>query len=392
MRVLFLNTATQPPLGADTWVHVQLMRDLDRSTTEVHTALVPGTPTAQAVAGIPDLHVLHVDLGPELGGRSLTGKVRALVATLPAIPSLFRLARYVRRHRIDVIHTSDRPRDAMACVLLSRVTRARSLIHCHVAYADWMGGMLRWSLHHADALVAISEFVAATLVAGGVDPRRVHVVLNGIRTDSWHPGLGRAEARRGLGVDDDTPVVITACRLFPGKGPAELIKAIGVVRETVPDVRLLVVGQDVTPGEEFSAQLRALIAELGLQDNAALLGRRDDLPALMAAADVFAMPSTGEPFGLVFAEAMAMRLPVVGLDDGGTPEVVEHGRSGLLSHHGDIDVLAANLLALIQNPRRRAEMGDYGHRQVDVRFTTERAASQMAELYPLVVSVSAKSS
>jgi glycosyltransferase involved in cell wall biosynthesis len=255
-----------------------------------------------------------------------------------------------------------------------------------------MGAMLRWSLHHADALVAISDFVAGTLVAGGIDRRRVHVVLNGIRTDSWHPGLGRAEARRGLGVGDDTPVVITACRLFPGKGPAELIRAIGIVRATVPDVRLLVVGQDVTPGGEFSGELQALIAELDLQDHAALLGRRDDLPALMAAADIFAMPSTGEPFGLVFAEAMAMRLPVVGLDDGGTPEVVEHGRSGLLSRHGDIAGLAANLLSLIQNPQLRAEMGDYGQRQVDARFTTGRAASQMAELYPLVASTSAKNS
>jgi glycosyltransferase involved in cell wall biosynthesis len=392
VRVLFLNTATQPPLGADTWVHVQLMRDLDRSTTEVHTALVPNTPTASAIEGIPDLHVLAVDLGPELGGRSVTGKLQALVATLPAVPSLFRLARYVRRHRIDVIHTSDRPRDAFACVLLGRVTPATSLIHCHVSYADWMGRMLRWSLHHADALVAISQFVAGSLIAAGIDARRVHVVLNGIRRDSWQPGVGRTAARQLLGIDNDVPVVITACRLFPGKGPIELIKAVGVVRDTVPDVRLLVAGQDVTPGEEFTHELRALIADLDLARNVALLGRRDDLPSLMAAADVFAMPSTGEPFGLVFAEAMAMGLPVVGLDDGGTPEVVEHGRSGLLSRHGDIEGLAANLLTLIRNPELRAEMGEYGRRQVDVRFTTERAASEMAELYPLVVSPTANRS
>ena len=225
VRVLFLNTATQPPLGADTWVHVQLMGDLDRATTEVHTALVPGppespTPTARAVAGIGDLHVLAVDLGPELGGRSLTGKLGALVATLPAIPSLFRLVRYVRRHHIDVIHTSDRPRDALTCVVLGRITRATSLIHCHVAYADWMGRMLRWSLHHADALVAISEFVAGSLVAGGVDPRRVHVVLNGIRTEAWQPGLGRDEAasrprHRARRHPSSSPPA--AC--FPARGP-----------------------------------------------------------------------------------------------------------------------------------------------------------------------------
>ena len=117
LDVLFLTTATLPPLGADTWVSVQLMRELDRDAHTVHVACATGpagdpTPTFLAVRGVRGLHVLPVDLGPELAGEpSLKGRLGALWATLPALGSLVRLARYIRRHDIRVIHSTDRPRE-----------------------------------------------------------------------------------------------------------------------------------------------------------------------------------------------------------------------------------------------------------------------------------------
>ena len=189
--VLFLHTATLPPLGADTWVHVQLITKLERASHDLHIACVTGsasapTPTYQAVRDIPDLRVVPANLGPE---RSLsTGRLSALIATLPAVPTMVRLARHVRRHRIRVIHTSDRPRDALAAVVLARLTGATSIVHVHTGYAPWMGRVLRWSLRRADVLVAISEFVGRTLVDGGHRPDRIHVVLNAIDPSAWDPG------------------------------------------------------------------------------------------------------------------------------------------------------------------------------------------------------------
>ena len=117
MRVLYVHTATLPPLGADTWIHLQIIRHIDRSSHEVHVAcrkFVDGTPTPtyDALQAIDDVDVVPVDLGPELSGRSVAGKLRGIVQTLPAVPGLVRLLRLVRRRHIDVIHTSDRPRDA----------------------------------------------------------------------------------------------------------------------------------------------------------------------------------------------------------------------------------------------------------------------------------------
>ena len=101
----------------------------------------------------------------------------------------------------------------------------------------------------------------------------------------------------------------------------------------------------------------------------------------MAAADIYAMPSLGEPFGLVFLEAMAMELPVVALESGGAPEVVEQSTTGLLSRPGDRAGLVDNLLSLLGDPSRRRRMGINGRERVQEHFTTSRMAKDTALVY-----------
>jgi glycosyltransferase involved in cell wall biosynthesis len=83
----------------------------------------------------------------------------------------------------------------------------------------------------------------------------------------------------------------------------------------------------------------------------------------------------------VFAEAMAMKRPVVALDNGGTPEVVRHGETGLLSRPGDIEALASNLSLLLADPSLRARMGDAGRRNVEARFTPAELARGIERIY-----------
>ena len=239
--VLCLHSATLPPLGADTWVHQQILRNLDPATHSIFVACVTGppgapTPTYEALGGIAGVAVVPIDLGPELFARRGLDKLVGIARSLAAFPSLVRLGRLVRRRGIDLIYTSDRPRDALAAVLLGRLTDAKSLVHVHVAYGTWMGRFLRWSLAHADGLIAISDFVAQSLTEAGIPAQRVHVVHNAIDPFDWKPGEGRSTMRSELGIPDSAPVVITVCRLFPEKGPAELIGALGIVRSLAHSV------------------------------------------------------------------------------------------------------------------------------------------------------------
>jgi glycosyltransferase involved in cell wall biosynthesis len=387
LSVLFVHTATQPPLGADTWVHLQIIEALDRSTHSVHVACVPATadgptPTAERLADIDAVSVVPVGRGPSRpSDTSLRAIWRALGDAAGSVLTLARLVRYIRRNDISIVHTSDRPRDALLCVILSKLTRARSIVHLHVLYRDWMSRPLRWSITTADARIAVSEFVRRSLADGGAPTDDTYVVLNAIAPARWQPGTGRDEIRREFGIGPDVPVVVTACRLFAEKGTAELIDAIGALRSTIPDIQLLVVGHDTTNDQTFIGALRALVARLELDEHVHFTGRRPDVDALMAAADVFAMPSFEEPFGLVFAEAMAMEVPVVALDNGGTKEVVTNGVDGLLSAPGDAAGLVDNLRTLLTDPDLRRRMGTAGRQQVEERFTIGRMAADTGEVY-----------
>ena len=318
-------------------------------------------PSIACSVTIPDLELVRANLGPELTGQSTLGKLKRLVATVPALWTIVRLGVLVKRRGIEIIHTSDRPRDAFVAVVLGRLTgrpldrpRARRLrpVLDGPAVAVVAGPRRR-----ARRRLRVRRADARRRRHGpGAGPRRD-------ATASTSPAGTRAPTaprRAGAsGSTPDAPLLITICRLFPEKGPADVIEAVARLRDELPGIRLLIVGTDLT-GSTYSEDLRLLAADLGVSDHVALLGRRDDIEELLAAADVFVMPSFEEPFGLVFCEAMAMGKPVVALDDGGTVEIVEHGRTGLLSSRGDLDALTANLRALLLDPARRAAMGAAG--------------------------------
>jgi glycosyltransferase involved in cell wall biosynthesis len=384
-RVLFINTPTLGPIGADTWIHAEIIRSLDRSRFEVHVGCMTGPPDAptpfySAVANIPDVHIRPINFGRELNVLSGLRRVVEAIRGLGAIFSFAALALFVWRKRIPIIHTVSRPRDALACVLLARLTGAKCLIHMQLGYADWMSHALRWSLRNADGLVSISDFVTETLVEGGCDPKRIRLAYNAVVFKDWNPVDQRADVRRELGLPVSAPIVLTVSRLFKAKGTAELVQAIALVRNEIPDVKLAVIGRDVTGGS-FMRELQAIVEQNGLQDTVLFFGQRSDIPRFMAAADIFSMPSLYEPFGIVFTEAMAMKLPVVALNNGGTKEIVEHGKSGLLSEYEDIPTLASNLVTLLRDPVLRERMGNYGRDQVEKRFTTEQLAAEMAKIY-----------
>jgi glycosyltransferase involved in cell wall biosynthesis len=384
-RVLFLSTQTKPPLGADVWVLVQAIRSLDPTGHDVHVwlSVVDGdgpTDAYRMIRDVPGLQVHRLDVGELAAGAGVLRRVQAVGR---AVRDVIRLARTVRRESIAIVHAADRPRDAALCVVLSKLGGATSVVHCNLGYGDWMARPLRWALRRADALVAVSSFVAGTLVESGHRPDRVHVVLNAIPVDEWVAGRGRDDVRRELGVTGNDPVVLSVCRLMPQKGPEMLIRACAALRPQLPGLRLVIAGVEVDPS--FRAVLTSTIDELDVADMVTLAGWRDDVPRLMAAADVYAMPSTMEPFGLVFCEAMAMGLSVIALDDGGTPEVVVDGETGLLSAHGDLDGLIANLSKVLLDGEYRAALGAAGQERVNHHFTTARFGRDLAALYDRLV-------
>jgi glycosyltransferase involved in cell wall biosynthesis len=380
-RILFINSALE--MGADTWIHFLLLRNLSQERHELHAAGQPGqsAPAYESLCAIPGVALRPTYFGPSFWRKSKLQKLASSGNFVRASASLLGLAAHIRRHRIEILHSTDRPRDAIACVILASLTGAKALIHAHVNYGDWMNRGVKWALGRADAIVGVSHHTAHSFVEAGYRPDRVHAVLNAIEPSGWDASLDPAPGRASLGVPDVAPLIVSVGRLFRGKGHLELLRALALVNRKYPNTRLAIVGSDYPADNRMTSILQEHARELGIGENVVFTGPRSDVASLLAACDVFSLPSFEEPFGLVFAEAMAMKRPVVALTNGGTPEVVEHGKCGLLSPPGAIDALAANLLRLLDDPALRTQFGEYGRLRVEKHFTPQRMASDFAALY-----------
>jgi glycosyltransferase involved in cell wall biosynthesis len=336
---------------------------------------------------MPDITIRPTAFAPGFRGRRGAALVRQ-IRSAAAFPLDFAaLLEYVRRKRIRIIHGSDRPRDATYSVALGRLSGAKSIVHVHVAWAHGYSAPAKWAVRNADGVFGISRFVADTVVSTGTPRERVHTVLNAIDPVGWDPQIDGMGVRQELGIPLDAPVLASVSRLFPQKGLRELLRAVALVRERVPNVHLMVVGADyaaITQGT-FTQELKDLARDLGIHDRVVFTGERSDIPRIMAACDLFTMPSFEEPFGLVYLEAMAMQRPVVAVDNGGTPEVVEHGRAGLLSRYQDVEAFAANVVTLLGDRDLRTRMGAYGRTRVLEYFNAKRMASDAGAAYEAVL-------
>ncbi|MBV9581350.1 MAG: glycosyltransferase [Chloroflexi bacterium] len=229
-----------------------------------------------------------------------------------------------------------------------------------------------------DLIIAISDHIARFTVSRGVRyPSRVRRVYHGIEppvTQSLERE-GR-QIRQELGVKPDDFLVGNVGRLAVQKGQRHLIAAMPLLLERVPHAHAVIAGRG-----DLEDYLRDLSLEVGVADRVHVLGPRRDVPALMHAMDVFAMPSIWEGFGLVLLEAMAAGRPIVASRVATIPEVVLDGETGLLVPAGDPVALAEALADLARAPESARAMGEAGRQRLRQRFSIEKMVGDTELLY-----------
>jgi phosphatidylinositol alpha-1,6-mannosyltransferase len=236
--------------------------------------------------------------------------------------------------------------------------------------------LLRRVHRRAAALLANSHNTARLLVALGNAPSNVHVVHPGVDVSRFTPDARRDDVRRTL-LPRGGSVLLTVGRLQARKGHDLVLRALA--QPAAGSWTYVVIGD----GPE-RARLEGLARDLGIGDRVRFLGQVDpaDLPACYASADLFAHPNRVEGadfegFGIVFLEAAASGLAVIGGRSGGVPEAVADGRTGVLVSGTDAEELARVLGDLAANPDRRADMGRAGRQRAIEDFTWDRAARQV---------------
>ena len=211
------------------------------------------------------------------------------------------------------------------------------------------------------SVVVVSRSQRQGLMGAGVAPEKIVVIPCGVSMDP--KPVSRTEARTRLGLPPDSFVIATACRLVTAKGTAELIQAASQLADPGGKLRLIIAGE----GGERDALVR--LADAHLKGRCQFLGFVTDMSAVYRAADVFALASYNESFGLVYAEAALYGVPSVGTRVGGIPETVRDGEAGLLVAPRDPDALAAALRILRDVPDLRRRLGYAARERAQAEFT-----------------------
>ena len=247
----------------------------------------------------------------------------------------------------------------------------------------------RWMqriLAAADGITAIAGYARDLLAELDVDPARVIIQPPAADTEIYRPDLDGSRLRAELGLGD-RPTLITVARLLRRKGVDVTLEALARLRVEFPDLAYVVVGD----GPELP-RLREIARSLQVEDAVRFVGRvpHEATPEHYAAADIFIHPNrqTGEGdvegFGIVFLEAGACGLPVVGGNSGGTPDAIRHGVTGYLVDGTSPAAVARAIEPLLRDADLRRRMGEAG-REWSRQFTWERAAERIWRMSEMIV-------
>jgi glycosyltransferase involved in cell wall biosynthesis len=287
------------------------------------------------------------------------------------------LAQEFRRRRIRLVHTHHLGQ-LLYGGLAGRLAGARVIHTEHEFYTL----NRRRSQRLLRVLAACSERV--TTVAQPVErflrdqvripPWKLVTIPNGVQLELFR-SVAPVE-RSALGWNDTDLIIGCVARLQPEKGHAVLLEAFRQVRTRVPSARLLLVGD----GDERST-LAGMAESWNFNGAIRFLGSRDDIPQLLSTCDIVALASFHEGQPMALLEAMAARRAVVATSVGGVPDLVHHGKTGLLVPPGDAPALAEALGRLLQDERLRSRLADEACGEVQERFSFARTLEQYEAVY-----------
>lgn len=390
-KVLYLDHAAR--LGGGEIALLNLLKVLDKQRFRPSVVLAEDGPLVDKLKGegiptevIPLSRRVLDTRKDTLDGRALLriGEIWTSVAYAG------KLAMYIRRGRFSIIHTNSLKADVIGGL-------AARLSGCHVVWhvrdridPDYLPAP---AVHTFRAVCcALADYVVTNSHAcmGLLRPtfgdifgeraarERMRVVHDGVPSEAFIPTNGHRTNR--------SPVVGLVGRISPFKGQEYFIEAAAIVRRQFPDVKFRIIGSALFGESDYEAGIRKQVVDLNLEGTVEFAGFRSDVQAAIAELDVVAHASvTGEPFGLVIAEGMAAGKPVVATGEGGVPEIIEDGVSGLLVPVRDSKALADAILRYLSDPQTASEIAARGRERIAKFFTIDNSARKAEAFYDYIL-------
>jgi glycosyltransferase involved in cell wall biosynthesis len=280
------------------------------------------------------------------------------------------LRRFMRAHRVGLVHTHSSV-DSWLAGLAAKTLRLPVVRSRHVTIP--IRGALVYRL--ADRVIASGERAAELVRARGIPAERVIGIAPGVDLQRFHPGVCGKRVRDELALD--VPLVGLVANVRGSKGHRYFLEAARDVLRERPHVRFLIVGEGVGFDD-----VRRRIAEMRLEREVLMLGFRRDIPEVLAALDVLALPSVkSEAASQVVLQALAVGTPVVATTVGGSPEIVRDGATGRLVPPADPGALGRAILDLLADPERAREMARAGQALVRAQWSMDAVMERTSAVY-----------
>lgn len=306
------------------------------------------------------------------------------------------LQKLVEKYQIDVIQTHLLRSMDFLVLLLRKPNGPRVYWTFHNSLFDLREDHLakhRWSLkikrfsHHVlywlgskrvDGIIAVSQDVETAILDTmfGISKNKISIIRNCVDTQRYKGKIDRQAARENLGFTEKDKVGVVVATFKRQKGHRYLIEAVSNLVQTHPEFHVLFVGDG-----ELRSEMERLVDNLSLKRTVHFLGTRSDIPSILAASDMFILPSLWEGLPMALIEAMASGLPVVATNVSGTCEVMVDGKSGILVDPGNNGALTSAIEKLLDNPDKTREMGAFSQKRVNDLFSAKSQATEYIELF-----------
>ena len=307
------------------------------------------------------------------------------ISRLRQVNNIPRLREYMRQHHIHLVHTQLEFSNTLGTIA-ARMQQIPALCTLHTFEEQNQTAKTTWHVRlmwqvlrgFSQQIIAVSEEVRQYHIRfARFAPDRIITLYNGIDLSRFQSSAG--DIRSELGISEDTLVLLTIAVLREAKGIQYMIDAMPFIETAVPDVTYVVVGDGA-----YGPSLRQLAQEKN-DPHILFTGARQDIPELLAASDLFVLPTLLDALPTVLIEAMAAGKPIIATRVGGVPEIVEQGHNGLLVSPMQSKELAEACVQLLQDKPSRIEMGQLGQELARQRFDIHTQAKKLGNIYEAIL-------
>lgn len=316
--------------------------------------------------------------------------------------NILRLARLLRRERFDVVQTHifksmvvGRPAAWLADVPV-RLAMISGPFHLEAYSSRWIERSTYWM--ETQLIPACEKSRSLCRELGVSESHLAPVIYYAADPAKFDPAkIPRADIRKEFGWPSDTPIICHIAYFYPRmpsgrwipksvhgrgiKGHGDLIKSMPFVLSEFPNAKLLLVGKGWTiQGKQYMEDMRKLVRQLELESSVIFTGYRTDVNSILNEADIAMQPSLSENCGGAI-EALMLGKPTIVTPVGGLPDVVKDEQTGIIARASDPQDLARGILELLREPEKARTLGQRGRAEMLARFTLERTAANLAELY-----------